>query len=213
MRGKIVTWICTAGVVLALTGYTYAKSDESGEPVEGVLGRIEKEGGNTPIYQVSTDMYLEGIKYVPALLAGSDSATFFVLERASGITKFPCNQCHAKPLAALQADRADSLRKAHWDIELKHAAATVMNCQTCHQVNNFNTLRSLTGQEIDFNHSYQLCGQCHSKQLSDWVGGAHGKRVGGWAPPRVVKTCVNCHNQHQPAWEKRWPARASKPRE
>ena len=39
----------------------------------------------------------------------------------------------------------------------------------------------------------------------DWAGGAHGKRLAGWAPPRVSKTCVECHNPHQPQWDKRAP--------
>ena len=40
-------------------------------------------------------------------------------------------------------------------------------------------------------------------QASDWAAGAHGKRVGGWAPPRVVAGCPAGHDPHRPAWETR----------
>ena len=61
--------------------------------------------------------------------------------------------------------------------------------------------------KIDFNFSHKLCSQCHQQEFKDWKGGAHGKQLGGWAPPRVSNTCVNCHNPHNPYFEKRWPVR------
>ena len=67
--------------------------------------------------------------------------------------------------------------------------------------------KSLTDSPIDFNYSYKLCSQCHQEQFKDWKGGAHGQQLGGWAPPRVSNTCVNCHNPHNPKFEKRWPVR------
>ena len=96
-------------------------------------------------------------------------------------------------------------QKAHWDIKLNHANSEVMNCATCHNGNDMNNLNALTGQNIDFNLSYKLCAQCHFSQFEDWKGGAHGKKVAGWAPPRASMTCVNCHNPHSPGFEKRWP--------
>ena len=51
------------------------------------------------------------------------------------------------------------------------------------------------------------CKECHQQEFKDWKGGAHGKQLGGWAPPRVSNTCVNCHNPHNPYFEKRWPVR------
>lgn len=68
-------------------------------------------------------------------------------------------------------------------------------------------LVTLTGNQLDFNNSYKLCSQCHSPQFEDWKGGAHGKKVAGWAPPRASMTCVNCHNPHDPGFKTKWPAR------
>ena len=103
--------------------------------------------------------------------------------------------------------QSENLKKAHWDVSVAHADLNTMNCVTCHNPENMDNLKSLTGNTIDFNASYKLCSQCHTKQFQDWKGGAHGKQIGGWAPPRASMTCVNCHNPHKPAFETKWPAR------
>jgi hypothetical protein len=132
---------------------------------------------------------------------------FFVPTRKNEIKSFPCSNCHSKPLAQLQLEQEAIGKKAHWDIELVHANTEVMNCKTCHKDAVSDQLVMLSGRNVSFDQSYKLCGQCHSTQIKDWIGGAHGKRLGGWKPPRLINTCVNCHNPHKPAFESRWPAR------
>jgi hypothetical protein len=139
-----------------------------------------------------------------ASLVQVERAEMFARSRESALEKFPCQTCHKDVVVPVSPPR-----KAHWQIELKHAPESVMQCSTCHLGQDMNRLHTLSGQTVSFDRSDQICAQCHSRQSNDWVGGAHGKRVGGWAPPRVVKTCVECHNPHAPAWGKRWPARAS----
>ncbi|MFD1162008.1 cytochrome c3 family protein [Hwangdonia seohaensis] len=130
--------------------------------------------------------------------------TFLIPERKSQITSYACTECHTEPLDEL---KGKDLKKAHWDITLAHANSNTMNCATCHNGSDMNNLNTLTGIKVDFNSSYKLCAQCHSSQFEDWKGGAHGKRIGGWAPPRASLTCVNCHNPHSPSIESRWPSR------
>jgi hypothetical protein len=130
---------------------------------------------------------------------------FHVRSREAAMVKYPCQKCHREPLK-----RVSIPRKAHWDIELRHASDAVMECSTCHLDSEMNSLRTLAGKPLGFDRSDRLCAQCHSRQASDWAGGAHGKRVGGWAPPRITQTCVECHNPHAPAWDKRWPAHAGR---
>jgi hypothetical protein len=110
----------------------------------------------------------------------------------------------------MKHDGKDGKPRAHWNVELKHAGEEVMACATCHLEGDTNQLRTLTNKPVSLDASYQVCAQCHSKQASDWAGGAHGKRVGGWAPPRVAKTCAECHNPHKPEWDQRFPAHTAK---
>jgi hypothetical protein len=128
--------------------------------------------------------------------------TFLIPERKGQIKSYACIECHSKPLEQMTSE---GTQKAHWNLKLNHANTEIMNCATCHNGADMNNLNSLTGQPIDFNISFKVCAQCHSNQFEDWKGGAHGKKVAGWAPPRASMTCVNCHNPHNPGFEKRWP--------
>jgi hypothetical protein len=142
----------------------------------------------------------------------SDVAPFAVVARATALTSAPCSSCHTVPLERLRRPDAGMPGRAHWNITLEHASEAVLSCTTCHRPDDLDGLRMLGGARVSFDHAYELCAQCHSPQRADWEGGAHGKRVGGWAPPRVVMNCTGCHDPHTPALDTRWPARAGVPR-
>ncbi len=167
-----------------------------------ITDKIEAESKNFHGTSISSEQYLEGIQTIQ-VTEGKHS--FLIPERKSKIKSFACKECHTKSLSELKG--ADTIKKAHWDIRLAHANLHTMNCITCHNGDDMDHLSSLTGTRIDFNRSYKLCSQCHNEQFEDWKGGAHGKKVAGWAPPRASMTCVNCHNPHKPGFEKKWPAR------
>ena len=122
--------------------------------------------------------------------------------RTTQMTRFPCARCHEKPLAALKQTRP----AAHWEVKLQHAPGVITECRTCHSEAPTQSLKLLNGKEVGFDASYELCAQCHSRQASDWRGGAHGKRTSGWAAERRVLSCTGCHNSHQPRLAPRWPA-------
>ena len=130
---------------------------------------------------------------------------FYIQNRKTNIKSYACSECHTKPVDQLHKEGLG--KKAHWDITIKHADTKTMACLSCHNSENMNNLQSITGDPIDFNKSYQLCSQCHNKEVKDWVGGAHGKNISGWKSERVSKLCVECHNPHQPQIAKRWPSR------
>lgn len=157
---------------------------------------------------LSSEEHLGAVKRVAA--SGFDGVpAFYVAARVERLRQFPCRECHTEPLERLKAQRRRE-RQAHWEIELRHTGRQTMTCATCHSGANMESLRTLNGQPVAFDHAYQVCAQCHTGQVKDWVGGAHGKRLGGWAPPRVVMNCAACHNPHQPTLEKRWPSRSSR---
>lgn len=166
-----------------------------------VTDKIEAESKNYHGTSISSEQYLEEVETIEITEGGH---TFLIPDRKGQIKSYACTECHSQPLDKMQSK---DVKKAHWDIKLAHANENTMNCVTCHNPNNMDNLKSLTGNAIDFNNSYNLCNQCHTKQFEDWKGGAHGKRIGGWAPPRASLTCVNCHNPHKPHFESKWPAR------
>ncbi|HSH05255.1 MAG TPA: hypothetical protein VLL52_22255 [Anaerolineae bacterium] len=166
-----------------------------------LLEELEHDAQLPVNYDITIDTLIED-EYVP-VTPPDEIPSFHTLARTADITRYPCSNCHTPALEPLTATTPD---QAHWDITLNHADTDIMNCTTCHDLDNPDTLHTLTGSPISFDHSYQQCAQCHTPQYEDWLGGAHGKRIAGWAPPRVVEPCVACHNPHRPALDKRWPA-------
>ena len=192
MKNKTLTYYL---IVLFILGFYSCK--EEGE-YHSISDKIEAE--SKPYHgKLTSDPLLVDSELI-TITEGEH--TFLIPERKGQIKSFACTECHTRPVAQMKNMDA---QKAHWDIKLNHANSEVMNCATCHNGNDMNNLNALTGQNIDFNLSYKLCAQCHFSQFEDWKGGAHGKKVAGWAPPRASMTCVNCHNPHSPGFEKRWP--------
>ncbi len=161
---------------------------------------------DTVMYDFDSFERLEDLEIATVLTQMQErDSQFLVPSRIQQMTKFPCSNCHTKPVDELK--KLNKGISAHLDVELSHAHPISMNCMTCHNMDRPDELTSLTKASISFDHSYQQCGQCHSSQLKDWEGGSHSKRLRGWLPPRVSQTCVGCHNPHKPAFEKRWPSR------
>jgi hypothetical protein len=156
--------------------------------------------------------FISGRRFVPvltsALLPGIEP--FQVLARETQLAKAPCGNCHALPVSELDRKRPANQPLAHWAVTLRHAPENVMTCATCHAGDTPGQLRLLGGAGVSIDHAYQVCAQCHSTQAADWAGGAHGKRAGGWAPPRISFNCTECHNPHQPAFAPRWPSHAGR---
>ncbi|MDQ7029641.1 MAG: hypothetical protein Q9O62_07620 [Ardenticatenia bacterium] len=187
-----------------------------GPSVEERLKEAEQQA--MPMPQVSSRPFLEFEQYrLLQTAAGGIEAPpveTYVLTRVEDLTAYPCSTCHVKPLDELQAESEAEGQFQHWEITLNHGDQTTMTCETCHNVNaegeadstTVDTLRTLTGEVVEFDASYQQCAQCHASAVEEWLGGAHGKRVGGWAEPRVLQNCADCHNPHDPRWDVRWPA-------
>jgi hypothetical protein len=172
-----------------------------------VLQITEKAKAKNPNAGLTTERDLADVGRVE-VTDFADHPHFFVLARTPNVKKYPCTACHTVALEQMRG-APGSAKRAHWDVKLQHAPATVMTCATCHAQNG--SLHTLQGAPVDFDHSYRLCAQCHARQAQDWAAGAHGKRAAGWAPPRVVMACVQCHNPHQPRWDTRWPAVVRRP--
>ena len=196
IQKTLIVSLCAIATLLIVS----CSHDEHGH--YGVVEKFQEEGKKYEPVKISSERYNEHIKKIEVTEKGH---TFLIPERKSQIKSFNCTECHSEPLAELQEE---GFKKAHWNIKLDHAEESTMNCLTCHNgEGNMDNLHTLSGNIVDFNNSYNLCKQCHQKQYSDWTGGAHGKKIGGWAPPRTSLSCVNCHNPHKPHFDKRWPAR------
>ena len=77
-------------------------------------------------------------------------------------------------------------------------------CLDCHDNDDRDKLRKLTGGILTYNESHLLCGQCHGPILIDWEHGVHGKTTGYWSREMDTESasirllCVECHIPHAP---------------
>lgn len=201
MKMKSKSLYSFAIIVCAIMITSIFSCSHESEKHHTLVDKIHEESAHYEGSSHSSEEYLSEMNLIEVT---EGEHHFLIPERKSEIKSFECTECHTKALDKMQTK---DTKKAHWDINLAHANINTMECTTCHNSTDMDELKSLTGKTIDFNQSYQLCGQCHHKEFKDWKGGAHGKKIAGWAPPRASKTCVNCHNPHAPSFKSKWPER------
>lgn len=115
-----------------------------------------------------------------------------------------CTSCHQGQgiIDGRQGEERDGI---HQNIQPVHPAQTGAQCLTCHAADDVGRLRLERGGSTSLDHSYELCAQCHFREVESWAFGAHGKRLVGWRGRRVIMTCADCHDPHRPATEPRIP--------
>ena len=196
IRNQRLNWLILLLTLLVLS------CGRNKKEYHGVIDKIES---NSQVMVVDSGAINDRFNPDELVKIADGEFSFFVQSRKNAMKNFECTECHTEPVSKLRGEGLG--KKAHWDVVLVHAESKTMNCATCHSDNNMNELASITALTIDFDQSYQLCSQCHSKQGKEWLGGAHGKNLSGWKGPRISKQCVECHNPHQPAIASRWPSR------
>jgi len=130
---------------------------------------------------------------------------------------YPCQACHRRDIRGVNSElekgksflgkyirvpdpRPRILVRMHTGITLQHA--DWMWCLNCHSTYKRNYLHLMTGEDISFEESYRLCGQCHGTIYRDWKIGLHGRRVGQWNGKKLYLLCAHCHDPHKPRFRK-----------
>lgn len=191
--------------LVLFTGWLLAGTSFAGDQA-GLMQRLDQadapfDGRKVPLARQVTEQ---------AVLAHEEyqGGPFKVLTRKPEIERYRCSSCHnGKPMAA-----SHGRELTHGTIRLNHGKeGQALGCIDCHHPEERDYLEDKKGRKIDFDHVYQLCGQCHFRQKRDWQAGAHGKRVANWAGERVVYNCTTCHDPHSPRFAKRFPVTYSVP--
>ena len=89
-----------------------------------VLRITERAQAKNPNAGLSSEPFLGGAARVE-VPGYPGRPPFFVVARTPVIAKYPCSTCHTMPLERMRG-AAGSPRRAHWDVRLHHAPATVM---------------------------------------------------------------------------------------
>lgn len=183
--------------------------------VLGVIALVVASGGGIVFLTVRADAGL-GAK-TPALApepAVSTPLHRVIIKKpasapkvATGLTNFhgepvmaSCASCHATTAPNREVRRAEDLKKFHQGLKYAHGE---LSCLSCHNADNYETLRLADGRALDFTESMTLCSQCHGPQRRDYDMGLHGGMNGHWdlrRGGRTRNTCINCHDPHAPAF-------------
>jgi formate-dependent nitrite reductase cytochrome c552 subunit len=126
-----------------------------------------------------------------------DGANVLLLAPEIDDEYLPCGDCH-EPNDPRTNVTVRDLEEDHDEMEFTHGN---LWCLNCHDKENRNSLRLSDGSLVAFEDSWQICTQCHAKKLPDWRAGVHGKRTGHWRGPKEYRTCVVCHDPHDPPFK------------
>ena len=174
--------------------------------LQGEWNTVKTEGEEGEMVAV---VFEDGWKIVGERVSGyslyPEAIPFQVAARkVEDVPMYPCMDCHAKR----KSDPTPrTVQDKHKGFVLKHDPRTW--CLECHNSKDMNTLNArVDGQVrvVDMDLSYLLCSQCHFRQAKDWHYGGHGKRIGMWREPRVLRNCVECHPPHSPSIKPDKPA-------
>ncbi len=109
----------------------------------------------------------------------------------------PCSDCHERDDGQTNLTVRE-MDEEHDEMEFSHGN---LWCLNCHDVDTRDSLRLSDGSLVAIEDSWKLCTQCHSHKLADWRAGVHGKRTGHWRGPKEYRTCVVCHDPHNPPFK------------
>ena len=116
-----------------------------------------------------------------------------------------CSTCHTtrKPNPANRT--ATDLKEFHRGLKMAHGS---VSCLSCHNSDDYDTLKLADGSSVGFPDVMTLCAQCHGPQMRDYEHGAHGGMNGYWDTtrgPRNRLNCIDCHDPHAPKFPKMRP--------
>jgi len=111
-----------------------------------------------------------------------------------------CSTCHSIKAPNFQNRATADLDEFHQNLTYNHGELT---CLSCHNPNDYDTLRLADGSTLPYRDVMTLCGQCHGPQLRDYNQGVHGGMTGYWdrtRGPQYRNGCIDCHDPHAPAF-------------
>lgn len=124
---------------------------------------------------------------------------------AGQMVSVSCSSCHATTTPNLNTRDAADLKEFHQGMHYNHAS---LSCLSCHNPNDYDSLRLADGSSVQFRDVMQLCAQCHGPQARDFRNGAHGGMTGFWDLQRGGRqrnSCIDCHDPHAPQYPQVMP--------
>lgn len=169
--------------------YNHSFTDFDATEEEGVTVKLFAD----PQYEIET----LGVPSMPTVQTD-------VITHSGATAEVACATCHTTRTPAPTRNTED-LDEFHQGLVMKHGD---LSCLSCHNSDNYDTLKLADGTEVGFENVMQLCAQCHGPQSRDYHNGSHGGMNGYWdlsRGPRQRNACTVCHDAHAPAYPQLMP--------
>jgi len=117
-----------------------------------------------------------------------------------------CTVCHTTKEPNFARNTSEDFDIFHQGLVYDHGH---LSCLTCHNAENYDSLRLADGRTLPYPDVMNLCAQCHGKEYRDYQMGAHGGMTGYWdlsRGPRHRNNCIDCHDPHHPTFQGMMPA-------
>ncbi|GAB4194525.1 MAG: hypothetical protein Kow00105_08760 [Phycisphaeraceae bacterium] len=111
-----------------------------------------------------------------------------------------CTTCHTTKAPNPRIADGSELKDFHQGLVTQHGGRT---CLSCHNPEDYNTLKLADGKPLPYAQVMTLCAQCHGPQYRDYQHGSHGGMNGYWdltQGPRTRNNCIDCHDPHAPQY-------------
>ncbi len=121
------------------------------------------------------------------------------------IVTVACSTCHTTRPPNVRNRTVKELDEFHVGMPFSHGS---VSCLSCHNSDDYDSLKLADGTRVEFTDVMTLCAQCHGPQMNDFQHGAHGGVNGYWdltRGPQVKNNCVDCHNPHAPQFPRMQP--------
>lgn len=132
--------------------------------------------------------------------AGPPRVDLGILDSTGKPATAACSTCHTTRPTNYENRKPADLDEFHQNIGFSHGT---VSCLSCHNPDDYDTLRLADGKKVEYTDVMTLCAQCHGPQTRDYNHGAHGGMNGHWdlsRGPRIRNNCVDCHDPHSPSF-------------
>jgi hypothetical protein len=192
LRGLAVALLACAAVV----GVGAAMRADMGNEAEVRARTAERQDSVTPLRRFPVQIRKP---------FGAPRVVTAVQDAHGSLVTVACSTCHTTRPPIPENKTVKELDEFHGGMTFSHGT---VSCLSCHNPNDYDSLKLADGHRIEFTEVMTLCGQCHGPQLKDYEHGAHGGMNGYWdlsRGPRMKNNCVDCHNPHTPQFPKMRP--------
>jgi formate-dependent nitrite reductase cytochrome c552 subunit len=192
LRGLVVATI----IGIATVGISAAMRTMGNSEDNPVTGQDVSARGATPLRRFPVEIRKP---------SGPPRVVTAVKDAHGGLVTVACTSCHTARPPNHENRSVKEMDEFHGGMAFSHGT---VSCLSCHNSNDYDSLKLADGRRVEFTSVMTLCAQCHGPQMKDYEHGVHGGMTGHWdltRGPRQKNNCVDCHHPHTPQFPKMQP--------